>query len=145
MQLASMNTYIGDVPGLGRGVFAAHDMQRGAVIEVCPVIVMPPEQVQYVDRTTLGAYYYTWGEDHQRAAIALGHGSLYNHSYTPNARYRKDFERDVLTFVCLTSVRQGEEIRVNYNGDPEDRAPLWFDVLEDVDTEPQLAISDRAS
>ena len=122
-----MQTYIGEVPGLGRGVFAARDLQQGEVIEVCAVLAIPPEQVQYLDKTGLHAYYYAWGHDLKGAAIALGHGSLYNHSYQPNARYLKHLENGTIEFICLNDVKKGEEIRVNYNGDPSDQTPTWFE------------------
>ena len=80
-----------------------------------------------LDKTGLHAYYYAWGHDLKGAAIALGHGSLYNHSYQPNARYLKHLENGTIEFICLNDVKKGEEIRVNYNGDPSDQTPTWFE------------------
>ena len=124
-----MNCYIGSVSGLGRGVFAAKDIRQGEVIEVCNVIVIPEDEVQYADKTIIGAYYYTWGEDYRKAALALGNGSLYNHSYEPNAKYVKHFENDTLEFTCIKDVKKDEEIRVNYNGVPDDKSPMWFEAV----------------
>ena len=36
-----LNTYVGGVPGMGCGVFAAQDMVAGEVIEVYQGLVMP--------------------------------------------------------------------------------------------------------
>ena len=123
--------YLSDspVPGAGRGVFAAVDIPEGSVIEVCPVIEIPPSDYEHLKATLLRNYYFMWhGED--RVALCLGFGSLYNHSYEPNATYEKDLSSRVITFKALRLVRKDEEITVNYNyGDPEDKSTLW---IEDV-------------
>jgi hypothetical protein len=123
-----VKTYVGHVPGVGRGVFAAEDIAEGEVIEVSEVIVAPPQEVQFLDQTTLERYYFAWGHDQKSAAIALGHASLYNHSFSPNARYEKRFDQGTLEFICIRTVRKGEEIRVNYNHDPHDQTPVRFKV-----------------
>ena len=56
--------------------------------------------------------------------------SFVNHSYTPNARYDLDDEDDVIELTALVDLPAGAEVLVNYNGDPDDRGPLWFDVEE---------------
>ena len=123
-----MKTYVECAPGAGRGVFAAEDIAEGGIVEVSEVIVVPPEEVQFLDQTTLERYYFAWGDDLKSAAIALGHGSLYNHSFSPNARYEKHFDRGTLEFICIRAVKKGEEIRVNYNHDPHDQTPVRFEV-----------------
>jgi SET domain-containing protein len=62
-------------------------------------------------------------------AVALGYGSLYNHSYQPNARY-DDESGKTKVFSALRDIAPGEEIVVNYNGVPEDKTPVWFKVME---------------
>ena len=62
-------------------------------------------------------------------ALALGYGSLYNHSYRPNARYDDVGQRTKL-FTALRAIEPGEEITINYNGDPEDGSPVGFEVIE---------------
>jgi hypothetical protein len=63
-------------------------------------------------------------------ALALGWGSLYNHSFCPNAIYQKDLEGAKIRFVALRFIAPNEEVLVNYNGDPGDQSPVWFTVLE---------------
>lgn len=113
------------VKGKGRGVFARRAIREGAVIERVPVLVVP-----YGDDdadSSLTPYYFTWGEG--TVALALGYGSLYNHSYQPNARY-DDVGRQTKVFTALRDIEPGEEITVNYNGDPDDRTPVAFEVVE---------------
>jgi SET domain-containing protein len=46
---------------------------------------------------------------------SLGYGSLYNHSYRPNARY-DDEGGQAKVFRTLRDIAAGEEITVNYKG-----------------------------
>lgn len=121
------NIYVADSPGKGRGVFAAHPLRKGEVIEICPVIVLPQEERELLLKSKLYDYYFEWGEDQILIAIALGYGSLYNHNYQPNAYYEADYERNTLTFICHNNIDADEEITVNYNCDADDDTPVWFD------------------
>lgn len=117
--------------GMGRGVFSTKDYVRNEVIEECPVIIISPRERIKIDGTSLYNYYYSWGKNNDQAAIALGYGSLYNHSYNPNAQYVKDLENATLKIVAIRSIATGEEIRVNYNGDPSSKKSMWFRVEDE--------------
>jgi SET domain-containing protein len=115
------------VKGKGRGVFARRLIRKGEVVERVPVLVLPIEEVKNATAWNgLAAYCFMWGED--TVALALGYGSLYNHSYQPNARY-EDVKRTKV-FLALRDIAAGEEITVNYNGEPRDRSPVEFEVIE---------------
>jgi SET domain-containing protein len=120
---------IGNSPGKGRGVFARRDIRRGETIEEGPVVVFPASQMDTIDGTTLGDYYFHWGEDDEGGAILLGMCSLCNHSYTPNARFERKFANGTIEFVALRDIEAGEEITTNYHGEPDDPDPVWFDVV----------------
>jgi uncharacterized protein len=111
----------------GRGVFTGEPLEAGSLIEICPVIVLPEEDLPVIHGTRLHDYYFLWGDDQKKCAIALGNGSLYNHSYEPNARYLLDYEHDTIDFYCIKNIEAGEEITVNYNGEPDVKTPVWFD------------------
>ena len=114
-----------DVGG-ARGVFAGRDIAKGQTIEVAPVIVIPRAQSHVIRETKLDDYAFKWGGG--CFAVALGYGSFYNHSYSPNARYWQDTQNRALEFVALRRIRRGEEITINYNGDPGSQEDLWFRV-----------------
>jgi SET domain-containing protein len=114
----------------GRGVFAGAAIPAGTLIESADVIVIPESGLKALDASVLGDYYFRWNEDESQGAIALGYGSLYNHSYEPNARYVKHFDRGTIDFIALRDIAAGEEIRTNYNGDPAGREPVWFAVTD---------------
>jgi SET domain-containing protein len=115
----------------GRGVFATRMMVAGTLIESCPVIVVPANERGHIDPTILYNYYFSWGTELADAAIALGYGSLYNHSYKPNAKYVKDLKGGVLEFVAVRDINAGEEITVNYGGSPDGCKPLWFEPINE--------------
>lgn len=90
------------------------------------MIIIPEDQVAAIHKTVLHDYYFLWGPEEKQAAIALGFGSLYNHSFEPNAEYRVDYEQHSFDFYSLRDLAAGEELTVNYNGAADDRSPLWF-------------------
>lgn len=112
----------------GRGVFAAQPIKKGEVIEECPVIVVQEKDAATLKETELRNYYFMWGEGLRLVAIALGFGSLYNHSYEPNATYMKKPEEKMINFVAIKDIITDEEITVNYNfGNPDDKSKLWIE------------------
>ena len=114
----------------GRGVFAASNIDKGELIEQCPVIEMMEADIRAtLEGISLRNYYFIWGNERDRAAVALGYGSIYNHSFEPNARYDKLIEEKRIDFVALKTIPKNEEITVNYNGDPVDTRPLWTGAL----------------
>lgn len=108
----------------GAGVFATRAFAPGEVIEHCPVLVISDEDEENIAGTVLDGYCYTWEGG---MALALGFGSLYNHSSTPNARYWTMPEEGLLEVVAHLAIEAGDEICINYNGDPDDDAPVWFE------------------
>jgi uncharacterized protein len=114
----------------GRGIFAGRKFVKGEIIEKCPIIVIPAAEWEYIEKTVLYNYCFSWGKDMEDAAIALGLGSLYNHSYTPNALYINNLPQMSIEFISLKDIEEGEEITVNYNRDPDNKKPLWFEVVD---------------
>ena len=116
--------------GMGNGVFATKSYESGDTIEICPIIILDTSHRKIIDKTKLYNYYFSWGKTSDEAAIALGYGSLYNHSYKANAHYIKVLDQDTIRIIALQSIKSGEEIKVNYNGDPASTKDLWFSVID---------------
>lgn len=124
--------YVGSTGNRGRGVFARRDIAAGELIEVCPVIAMDGTDEQgLLDRTRLFNYYFAWGQHEESAAVALGYGSLYNHSYHANADHVRDVAGGEIRIYACRAIREGEEITINYGGRPDCPDPVWFDVVEE--------------
>ena len=110
----------------GRGVFARKRFRPGELIERCPVIILNSAECERIEPTILGMYCFRWGAEAKEVAVVLGYGSIYNHSYRPNADFNPVLEDNAMEFVALRDIERGEEITINYNGLPEDQSPLWF-------------------
>lgn len=112
----------------GLGVFAKKEIQEGEIIEECPIVEISEDELSNLTKTKLLEYYFAWEKNFKSAAIVLGYGSLYNHSYEPNAKYIKDMDDKTVRFVALKKIEQEQEILVNYNGHPDDKTKLWFEM-----------------
>jgi SET domain-containing protein len=119
--------YVKRIKGKGRGVFAARPIARGSLIEKVPLLLVPiKEVVGGLDNPGLVMFFFM--RDRKHLAVCLGYGSLYNHSYTPNARY-DDGPGLTMLFTAIRDIAPGEEICINYNGDPRDRSAVGFEVV----------------
>ncbi len=129
------------VKGKGRGVFARRPIAEGEVIERVPVLVLSAGDIKHAESWNgFAGYCFLWGDG--TVALALGYGSLYNHSYRPNARYL-DQGRQTKVFSALRDIAAGEEITINYNGEPTDETPVDFKVIEAEETTPVPAAGGR--
>ncbi|MEZ4909961.1 MAG: SET domain-containing protein-lysine N-methyltransferase [Saprospiraceae bacterium] len=120
--------YIKEIAGMGRGVFSKVPIIKGFIIEICPVIIIPKIEVPIIHKTLLHDYYFSWGENMDLAAIALGYGSLYNHSVHANADFLLDFGEKTIEIMAIKDILPDTEITINYHGETGDASPLWFDV-----------------
>lgn len=112
----------------GRGVFARRLIPAGTIIEEVPVIVLPVTDLwKAAGLDVLQHYVFHWRDG--RVAIALGYGSLYNHSYQPNARC-EDLGPQKKRFIALREIQADEEITFNYAGAPDAREDVGFTVYE---------------
>jgi len=114
----------------GRGVFATRPFYPGELIERCPVLIVPPDEWKFVEKSIFYNYLFSWGNaEEDQTALVLGLGSIYNHSYQPLAYYEKDFDNHLVNFIAHKLIQPGDEITINYNRDPTCQDPLWFHVL----------------
>src|SRR3989344_6401411 len=104
----------------GRGVFALKNFKKGEVVEECPVIPLTAKESLICEQTILEYYLYPW-KGKKDGAVVLGYGLLYNHSFDPNASYYLKYPKKKIIYKAIRPVRKGEEILVNYNGDPKDK------------------------
>ena len=112
----------------GRGVFCAEDVAAGTLLEICPVLLLPREELPALNQQFLYDYYFLWNEAQDQPAIVLGLGSLYNHRCPANARYDLDLLDRTVDFSAVCDIPAGEEICVNYHGEPDDPSPVWFEL-----------------
>ena len=125
-----MQIAVKKLPKKGRGVFALKGFKEGEIVEKCPVINVTPTERKHCEKTILANYIYPWRST-RSGSIVLGYGSLYNHSFSPNADWKQNFKSEMMVYRALRDIKKGEEITVNYNGEPDDKTQIdWFEVNE---------------
>jgi SET domain-containing protein len=87
---------------------------------------MSGEDRLHLDKTLLHDYIFEWGDDSSQCAMALGLIPMYNHSYEANCEYEMYFSKQVITVKTMREIEAGEELFINYNGDWNNRTPVWF-------------------
>lgn len=123
--------YIADTGTVkGRGVFAKRSFTAGDVVEIAPVVIVPPGELPPVLATML----FDWGllasiSRLKVWAFALGYGSLYNHANPANLIYSADCTGPYLRFTAARQIAIGEELSINYNssdGSTTSTCDHWF-------------------
>ena len=97
-------------PGMGRGVFAARDIKSGERVELCPMIIM--RRSDLTENSYL--YRYTFGDSGEFISLALGCGSLYNHSPSPNVWHGKTNTPGEQEYVAKRDIAKDEELFIDY-------------------------------
>ena len=114
----------------GRGVYAKCNIKKNEIIENCPIIEVSKHDMANLNKSILVTYFFYFGKDKERLAVALGFGSIYNHSYKPNAKYKIKQTEKSMDFIALNNIKKNEEITFNYKyGNPKNKRPLWFEVI----------------
>lgn len=118
MSITTANVCVRDTgTAKGRGVFALRAFAENELVESCPVVIMRVAFASLPDE--LKTLVFSWGfltnGSSELHALALGHGSLYNHENPSNMRYVADPEGGLMRFVAVREIAAGEELTINYN------------------------------
>ena len=127
LQRASGLTLIANTPK-GRGVFASALIPAKTVIEICPVLILDPQDANnHISKTMLDHYTYNWpwtkdGRGLKTQVIVLGLGSMFNHStYAQNVAWTRDVANECITYTALKDIEAGDELCISYGN-----GRLWF-------------------
>lgn len=115
------------IKGKGRGVFARKFIPRDTIFERAPLLILKDQEALGENCHVLPEYVFEYGKG--TIALALGFGSLYNHSFRPNARY-EDVGNKTKHYIAVRDIQPGEEVTINYNGDEKSTTPVHFKVVE---------------
>jgi len=121
--------YIAESPSRGRGVFTAETIGNESLIEICPLLIIPAQQVMTVHKTVFHDYYFLLPDSDGAACIPLGYGCLYNHSETPNAEVRIDIKNEQIEIHALKNILAGAEIFIDYQDGDREFEEVWFKVF----------------
>ncbi|KAF8916980.1 cytidine deaminase-like protein [Mucidula mucida] len=105
--------------GKGRGVYANRRIPKQTTIEISPVLLFSSDEYEnHGKHTILDHYTFKWRDG--RMALALGLGSLFNHSDVPNVSYELDHSTDSIRYITTRVIESGQELCIFYGH------PLWF-------------------
>lgn len=94
----------------GWGVFARRNIKKYSLLEENPIIVVDIEKMRGIDECLA----YAYGFSDTQVMIGLGFASLYNHSFNPNAEWKKDYLNMTIEHFAIEDIKAGEEILINY-------------------------------
>jgi len=105
----------------GRGLFSCAVISPGTLIHDAPCIrVVKNEYDNFMRFTVLEHYLFNAAGGDK--LLALGYGSLFNHSRSPNVDYRVDASNLCIRyFAGHRTIQEDEELCISYGGN------LWFD------------------
>ncbi len=116
----------------GKGVFAKDNIPKGEIIDVAHIILISNNDWNLIENTVLSNYSFEWDDPkcigEFDSAISLSVSQFINHSYEPNVKYIYDYKNKCIKYITLRNISRGEEITVNYNGEPLNQEPVWFEV-----------------
>jgi SET domain-containing protein len=95
----------------GRGVYASESIRKGMVIEVCELLFIKKTELPH----SLECYVYDYSTG--KVALALGYGSLFNHSDDPNAEFFFNEGKIHLIIKAIKKIPANQEITINYGYD----------------------------
>ena len=112
---------------LGRGVYATEHFDAGEIVEVAPVVLLALDSQPFPG--AIRRLVYNWSKTH--VALALGYGSLYNHSDQPNLGFRRFPQGQSIIFSALREIKAGEQLTISYDyhgkgENPRERS--WFEI-----------------
>ena len=111
-----------------RGMIASEDIRAGTIIEICPTLLSPVKDYELLSKTILECYFFDWNKQYD--ALVFGYGSMINHSNNPNAKYHRDYKNKTLIISAIKEIKSGEEVLVNYNGNPTSQVEWKFERAE---------------
>ncbi len=118
--------YIKTVKAKGRGVFSYRKIEKGCIVEICPLLIFTTADVDFLLSTFIKQYCFSFIEEKNEITIAMGFGCLYNHACPANAHHFLNTDKKIMTITALTTIKPHTEILINYNGAFNDEKTEWF-------------------
>lgn len=103
---------------MGRGVITTKLIKKSCLFYIADLIELSRKDSETVDKTMLKNYVYDLGKG--QSGLALGFGSLFNHSNNPNVNYFivKENKRRVIVYQAIRNIKAGEQLFIDYGYQP---------------------------
>lgn len=111
-ELIAFPTYVKKIRGKGWGAFCSAVIPKDAIFHVSTLLVLNRQEARLMSGSALEPYWYEFGA--RGRAIALGLGSILNHSDEPNCSYHFSKVRRTLSFYALRDIPAHEELTHDY-------------------------------
>lgn len=105
-------TYVKRIRGKGWGAFCSKKIPKGKIFNVTTLLVLSAREAKLMSESSLEAYWYEFGA--RGRAIALGLGSILNHSDEPNCSYHFSKKKRTLSFYAIKNIPAHEELTHDY-------------------------------
>lgn len=112
------NVTVKNTKKYGRGLYAVRNFKKGEIIEIAPVVVIDKMDADTIETTMLNLYVFEWNKN--SSALALGNGSLFNHSNKSNVSYMNSFRTKEIVFMTTRKIKKGEQLFIDYGYDPKE-------------------------
>lgn len=89
------------------------------------MLIISTDDTAEIAEESLVTYMFYYGENKEKSCIALGFGSLYNHSKDNNAHYIIKPDKHIIEFWATKNIQKNEEITVRYVS--KENGSLWFE------------------
>lgn len=105
-------TYVKRIRGKGWGAFCSKRIPKNTIFNVTTLLVLTVREAHLMSGSSLEPYWYEFGT--KGRAIALGLGSILNHSDEPNCSYHFSKVKKTLSFYALRDIPAHEELTHDY-------------------------------
>lgn len=96
----------------GRGIFANKNIKKGTIVEISELITIDStKEDKMVSSTKLKHYLYLYKDT---SALALGLGSLFNHSNHPNVSWKMNEKNKTIVFKVNQDIEKGQQLFIDY-------------------------------
>lgn len=109
------------VPDKGYGCFARCDIDKDFLVEKSATLLIPKAIFVSSASEILSNYVFAYDDDN--VVLALGMGSLFNHSEHPNVSYEVTRSDQCIYFISLRPIKAGEELTIDYGKDYIENTP----------------------
>lgn len=100
----------------GRGVYATKNIKSGEVIESSPVVILDSWESDRITSTVINRYVFAWKNI---SALALGFGSIFNHSEDNNVSYRCNYKKNTIDFKTIRDIKKDDQLFIDYGYEVE--------------------------